>query len=39
MQALMQTYQKHLADVAEFAPETVENYISCLIRKNKSDFN
>jgi integrase/recombinase XerD len=30
MQSLMETYHKHLADVAEFAPETVENYMSCL---------
>ena len=30
MQELKETYRKHLADVAEFAPETVENYMSCL---------
>jgi site-specific recombinase XerD len=30
MRELMETYHKHLADVAEFAPQTVENYISCL---------
>lgn len=30
MQALMEAYHKHLADVAEFAPETVENYMTCL---------
>ena len=30
MQILMQTYHKELADVAGFAPDTVENYETCL---------
>jgi site-specific recombinase XerD len=30
MQTLMQTYHKELADIAGFAPETVENYETCL---------
>ena len=30
MQTLMQTYHKELADIAGFAPDTVENYEICL---------
>jgi site-specific recombinase XerD len=30
MQTLMQTYHKELADIAGFAPDTVENYETCL---------
>jgi len=30
MQTLMQTYHKELADIAGFAPDTIENYETCL---------